>query len=204
MAKKVTTATGAIEYLCAKCGVSYARRENADMCCCAGDVGTIHTFELDPNWRSNDPGHAAKMDAIMEHQMQEIKPGGIVSVDTTTNIATGEAFAELFTDPEAMGTAQAATELPDVKAPELLGRAAMHTHDRASTYDSPGGERSMGKAVAAFNAVTGRDLSESEGWLLLALLKQARLFTRSAYHADSAEDAIAYMALLAEARAAGR
>lgn len=187
MAKTVTLSGGAIEYLCAKCGVSYAMRENADMCCCVGDVGTIHTFELDPNWRSNDPEHAAKMDAIMEHQMQEIEPGGIV-----------------FVDPEAMGTAQAATELPDVKAPELLGRAAMHMHDRASTYDSPGGERSMGRAVEAFNAVTGRDLSESEGWLLLALLKQARLFTRSAYHADSAEDAIAYMALLAEARAAGR
>lgn len=90
------------------------------------------------------------------------------------------------------------------KAPELLGRAAAHMHDRASTYDAPEGERSMGKAVTAFNAITGHTLTESEGWLLLQVLKDVRLFTRSAYHADSAEDCIAYAALKAEAKGAGR
>lgn len=86
-------------------------------------------------------------------------------------------------------------------APDLLNAAAKHMADRAATYDQPGGERSMGKAVAAFNAITGRDLSEAEGWLLLQLLKDARLFASTAYHADSAEDCIAYAALKAEARA---
>lgn len=90
------------------------------------------------------------------------------------------------------------------KAPELLGRAAAHMHERGKTYDAPEGERSMGKAVAAFNAITGHALSESEGWLLLQVLKDVRLFTRSAYHADSAEDCIAYAALKAEARGEGR
>lgn len=89
-------------------------------------------------------------------------------------------------------------------APELLGRAAAHMHDRASTYDTPGGERSMGKAVTAFNAITGRNLTESEGWLLMQVLKDVRLFTRSEYHADSAEDCISYAALKAEAKGAGR
>lgn len=95
-------------------------------------------------------------------------------------------------------------EQPPVQAAELLGRAARHMHDRASTYDAPGGERSMGKAVAAFNAITGHTLTESEGWLLLQVLKDVRLFTRSAYNADSAEDCIAYAALKAEARGDGR
>ena len=94
--------------------------------------------------------------------------------------------------------------MPDVQAPELLGRAARHMHDRAATYDAPGGERSMGKAVAAFNAITGHNLTESEGWLLLQVLKDVRLFTRSDYHADSAEDCIAYAALKAEAKGSGR
>ena len=89
-------------------------------------------------------------------------------------------------------------------APELLGRAAAHMHERASTYDETGGERSMGKAVTAFNAITGHSLTESEGWLLLQLLKDVRLFARTAYHADSAEDCIAYAALKAEAKGAGR
>lgn len=88
-------------------------------------------------------------------------------------------------------------------APELLGRAAAHMHARSSTYDAPEGERSMGKAVAAFNAITGHALTESEGWLLLQVLKDVRLFTRSEYHADSAEDCIAYAALKAEAKGKG-
>ena len=94
--------------------------------------------------------------------------------------------------------------VPQPKAAELLGRAAMHMHDRASTYDEPAGERSMGKTVAAFNAVTGRDLSESEGWLLMALLKAVRSQTRAEPHQDSLEDMIAYAALYAEARGDGR
>lgn len=88
-------------------------------------------------------------------------------------------------------------------APELLGRAAMHMHERSSTYDKPEGERSMGRTVQAFNAITGHNLSESEGWLLLQVLKDVRLFTRSEYHADSAEDCIAYAALKAEAKGRG-
>lgn len=95
-------------------------------------------------------------------------------------------------------------EVPLAEAPELLGRAARHMHDRASVYDKPEGERSMGRAVQAFNAITGHNLTESEGWLLLQVLKDVRLFTRSEYHADSAEDCIAYAALKAEAKGAGR
>lgn len=90
-----------------------------------------------------------------------------------------------------------------IKAPELLGRAAAIMHERGKTYDEPDGERSMGKTVAAFNAITGRDLTESEGWLFMQQLKQVRLFTRDTYHADSAEDNIAYAALMAEAKGKG-
>lgn len=88
---------------------------------------------------------------------------------------------------------------PPVQAPELLDRAAAHMYDRASTYDTLGGERSMGKAVAAFNAITGRAITESEGWLLLQVLKDVRNFSRNKPHQDSLEDCIAYSALKAEA-----
>ena len=95
-------------------------------------------------------------------------------------------------------------KVPEPKAAELLGRAAAHMHDRSATYDEPEGERSMGKIVTAFNAITGRDLTESEGWMFMQQVKLVRLFTRSEYHADSAEDNIAYAALLAEAKGDGR
>ncbi len=88
-------------------------------------------------------------------------------------------------------------------APGLLKAAADIMQQRAEQYDKPEGERSMGAAVQAFNTITGRDLKESEGWLLLQVLKDVRQWQRPDYHADSAEDCIAYSALKAEALAKG-
>lgn len=86
----------------------------------------------------------------------------------------------------------------------LLSKAREHMLDRAASYDKPEGERSMGRAVEAFNAITGRDLEESEGWLLLQVLKDVRDRQRREPHVDSLEDCIAYAALKAEARLAGK
>jgi hypothetical protein len=93
-----------------------------------------------------------------------------------------------------------AIAVPKPKAAEMLGRAGALLHERGQNYDKPEGERSMARTVSAFNAITGRDLTEAEGWLFMQQLKQVRLFTRSGYHADSAEDNIAYAALMAEAK----
>ena len=89
-------------------------------------------------------------------------------------------------------------------APDILTAAAKHMTDRAKTYDKPGGERSMGQTVAAFNAITGRNLQESEGWLLMQILKDVRDRQRTEPHVDSLEDGVAYAALKAEARMMGR
>lgn len=88
-----------------------------------------------------------------------------------------------------------------ITAPDLLAKAAKHMADRAATYDKPEGERSMGKTVEAFNAITGQNLTEAQGWLLLQVLKSVRMFQRPGYHADSAEDNIAYGGLMGEAKA---
>lgn len=81
----------------------------------------------------------------------------------------------------------------------FLRQAAELMKERGKQYDQPGGERSMGRAIAALNAITGRDLTEAEGWLLMSLVKRVRQFSGSGYHQDSAEDAVAYAALEAEA-----
>ena len=83
----------------------------------------------------------------------------------------------------------------------LLNKAAEIMTERAKQYDKPDGERSMGKCVEAFNTITGRGVTEAEGWLLLQILKDVRLWQKEGYHADSAEDCIAYAALKAEAKA---
>lgn len=88
-------------------------------------------------------------------------------------------------------------------AENFLMQAADLMAERGKQYDQPGGERSMGKAVAALNAVTGRDLTEAEGWLLMSLVKRVRQHSGAGYHQDSAEDAVAYAALEAEALEAG-
>lgn len=85
-------------------------------------------------------------------------------------------------------------------ATDYLRRAAEIMEERGKQYDKPAGERSMGKCVEAFNIVTGRDLTEAEGWLLLQILKDVRQWQRPGFHLDSAEDCIAYAALKAEAK----
>lgn len=87
-----------------------------------------------------------------------------------------------------------------MKSTEFLQAAIDVQAERGVTYDKPTGERSMGATVTAFNAITGRDLSEAEGWLLLQTLKDVRQWQNpSKYHHDSALDGVAYSALKAEA-----
>ena len=87
-----------------------------------------------------------------------------------------------------------------VTAHTICQAAMGHMDDRATTYDQKGGERSMGKTVTAFNALTGHQLTEDQGWLLMELLKCARS-QQGNYRADNYEDATAYAALRGEAAA---
>ena len=90
-----------------------------------------------------------------------------------------------------------------MKATEFLQAAIDTQAERGKQYDSPEGERSMGRTVQAFNAVTGRDLTEAEGWLLLQVLKDVRQWQNpDKYHHDSALDGVAYASLKAEALSA--
>lgn len=82
---------------------------------------------------------------------------------------------------------------------DFLARAGDLLGERGQEYDKPQGERSMAATVKAFNAVTGRDLTEAEGWGFMILLKLTRQSQRKGFHRDSAEDAIAYASLMAEA-----
>ena len=88
-------------------------------------------------------------------------------------------------------------------ASEIADSALKHIRERAETYDQPTGERSAAKTAKAFNAITGKDITESEVWLLLQLLKDVRQWSREDYHQDSAEDCIAYAALKAESLEGG-
>lgn len=81
---------------------------------------------------------------------------------------------------------------------DFLNYAATIQGNRAATYDSPEGERSMAKTVTLLNTLRGLTLKTSDGWLLLTLLKLVRGEARAEFHADSAVDAVSYMGLYAE------
>ena len=88
------------------------------------------------------------------------------------------------------------------RAPDIARRAAELIEERGADRDTDG-ERTMGRAVAAFNALRDADLTESEGWLLLMLLKQSRA-AGGRFCRDDHDDTVGYAALKAEAELDGR
>lgn len=89
------------------------------------------------------------------------------------------------------------------RAPDILTAALGHMQDRAATYDKPEGERSMPATVAAFNAITGLEVTAEQGWLFAVLLKAVRS-QQGGYRPDNYEDGAAYFALMGEQAAADR
>lgn len=87
-----------------------------------------------------------------------------------------------------------------VKPSDVLRSGAQHMEDRAATYDKPEGERSMSATVQAFNAITGCDLTEEQGWLFMVQLKAVRS-QQGDFKLDNYEDLCAYGALMAESAA---
>ena len=87
-----------------------------------------------------------------------------------------------------------------MKSNEFLQAAIDVQKERGAQYDKPSGERSMGATVEAFNCITGNNLKEQDGWMLLGLLKLVRQSQNpEKYHHDSALDFVAYASLYAEA-----
>ena len=58
----------------------------------------------------------------------------------------------------------------------------------------------MSRTVAAFNAIYGTDITETQGWHFMELLKMARS-SQGAYVPDDFDDKVAYAALAAECEA---
>jgi len=83
---------------------------------------------------------------------------------------------------------------------EMKDRAAQRdtTHDKGHEA-----ERSMAATVKAFNALTGHNLSEENGWEFMILLKLVR-GRQGAFRMDDYTDAAAYSALLGECASLSR
>lgn len=85
-----------------------------------------------------------------------------------------------------------------MKAHEFLQAGVDAMADRATQRDTPDGERSMNRAVIAFAAMTGHELTEHDGWLFMALLKMSRATASDVVREDDYIDGAAYFALAGE------
>lgn len=85
-----------------------------------------------------------------------------------------------------------------VNAETLLQAAATAVKDRAPIRDTVSGIRSMRRAIRTFNELHGTDLTESQGWEFMLILKLARA-KQGAYNPDDYVDCSGYAALAGEA-----
>ena len=82
---------------------------------------------------------------------------------------------------------------------QILEEARNMLATRGQEYDHEDKrERNMGRAVCAFNALLGSNMTEEEGWLFMLILKLARVTDSDFRHHDSLLDAICYSALMME------
>lgn len=82
----------------------------------------------------------------------------------------------------------------------ILIEAADAISERATLRDQPTGERSMRRAVQAFNAMYGANVTEQQGWQFMVLLKMAR-GSAGRIHLDDFTDQAGYSALAGECAA---
>jgi hypothetical protein len=83
----------------------------------------------------------------------------------------------------------------------MKDRAAQR--DVAATDPQKAGERSMKATVAAFNGLTGKNLTEEEGWEFMILLKMVR-GRQGDFRDDDYIDGAAYFGLLGECASIAR
>ncbi len=88
-------------------------------------------------------------------------------------------------------------------APTILQKGMEAMEQRAKLRDKPDGERSMAKTIQIFNAYTGRDLTESEGWAFMVFLKMVR-GKEGNFHEDDYVDGASFIALLGECESVNR
>lgn len=124
-----------------------------------------------------------------------------VAVDEAAELVGPEQSVDSFDELEATEAyADIKAELASpIGADEILQVANEAIVQRGVMYDSTGQqqERSMGKVVAMFNALTGHELTNEQGWKFMCLLKLARS-EQGEFSLDSFIDLAAYAALAGE------
>jgi hypothetical protein len=122
--------------------------------------------------------------------------GGVADRDTVFAARERDQAAERDTATDDLAVSPAR-----LNAEDFLHRGLSRMQDRASQEGAINGERLMERTVEAFNAVTGCDLTESEGWTLMQMFEIVRVNQSGPFNADGYADLTAFAALAGEAAA---
>lgn len=85
-------------------------------------------------------------------------------------------------------------------APRVLDAAKDLTATTLDVHVQPDGSTVMASTIKAFNALTGADLSEADGWLLVSLLNTSMSMTKSTGDFAYSSRALMAMAMMAQAQ----
>ena len=158
-----------------------------------GDVEKRKDTELDVTWRSAMSKLCKEPTAplvVKYCQVSNIEVEGIP-------MAWGTWTFDLVRRASAPTLDTIASVTSVIAADTILQNAAAEMLDRAASRDTPEGERSMGRCVKAFNAMFGTELTETQGWQFMELLKMARS-AGGEFRLDDFTDGVAYAALAGE------
>ena len=155
-------------------------------------------FEVGDYIKCINPGYPTLYGSVLEVSEKTVV-GGVASywirgAIGTFNLHQNHTKDFVLTPPLRMNEKQQFT------APDILRKAEEIMRERGKQYDQQGGERSMEKIVNTFNAATGHNLTEAQGWMFMIFLKLVRDNSRTEGHQDSCEDLVAYSSLYGESR----
>lgn len=166
--------------------------------------------------QNNYPEHARKFNDLAQHSLPlDVATYRLKLLDKAVEmVKTSEhrkflsneihEIIDMYPHIKTSADATAIPKTPEVvTAPGILEAGAKHMRDRGIMYDKPEGERSMAKVVEMFNLLYDQNLTETQGWRFMLILKLVRS-TQGKLKLDNFEDAVAYEALAAEAAAKGK
>lgn len=159
-----------------------------------GDVVRRKATQLDSLWRTSMAEAGKSPDTDLE--VVELSVGSTIHFAHSA-LAGGWSSYNFDLVRRAPSPSTPASVVPTIAAHGILQNAAAEMLDRAASRDTPKGERSMGRCVKAFNAMFGTELTETQGWQFMELLKMARS-VGGEFRLDDYTDGVAYAALAGE------
>lgn len=144
----------------------------------------VHETVIDTS--SEDGVGTSYLENLFKNLSRQISIGTISAQDAANTVAQ---YATV-------STSQSKSTLQN--ASDFLQACLSVQQERGQDYEGKSTERSFVKVAAAFNAITGKNITAAEVCLLQQILKDVRQWADDRLHPDSVLDSVSYASLKAE------